>query len=120
MKRNQDQFTSTKFIGTFILNQDMIACLIDKTMIVQIGQWVRFDGQNHQIIGVSYFGVSLKRGEFIQLVTVENSHPYYRVITDYSLPPRPPSLPLYAQSTPSLPLIALAGAVLLLLLTLIY
>jgi hypothetical protein len=71
MKSNQDQFTSTKFIGTFILNQDLIACLIDKSMVVQLGQWVRFNGENHQIIGVSYFGISLRKGEFVQLVTVE-------------------------------------------------
>ena len=121
MKSNQDQFTSTKFIGAFVLNQDLVACLINKSMIVQRGQWTMLNGKNCQIIDVVSNGIWIKAKGQIRFVTVENSHPHYGIDTNYY------SLPSYASNqfgqmidAINLPLLALAGGVALLLLTLIY
>ena len=123
MKSTHDQFTSNKFFNNFVLNQDMVECLINKSLIVQNGQWVSFNGKNHQIVGVSSHGIWLKRKGSFQFVTVESAHPHYGIDTN-TPPPRPPapfSNPLYdLVESINLPLLALAGGVALLLLTLIY
>ena len=127
MKRNFDQFTSTKFINNFWLNQDMVECLISKALIVQNGQWVSFKCQNFQIVGVSSSGVSLKRNGAVQTITVESAHPWHGLETNYSKSSHPLTRGEYASNqfgemidAINLPLLALSGGVLLLLLTLIY
>ena len=127
MKSNQDQFTSTKFINNFWLNQDMVECLISKSLIVQNGQWVSFKCQNFQIVGVSSSGVYLKRNGVVQVITVESAHPWHGIDTNYSKSFPSPTRGEYASNqfnqvieSINLPLLALAGGVALLLITLIY
>jgi len=106
----KDQFTSTKFMGAFVLNQDMVECLISKSMIVQRGQWIMFNGKNSQILDVVATGIWIKTKGQIRFVSVESAHPHYGINTNYE----------EVVSSLSLPLVGLAGGVALLLLTLIY
>ena len=121
-----------KFQKTIVLTRLLVIKLMHESSLnlhvphtYQIGQWVRFLGKLGQIELISTSGVDVRfRSEneiTIKLIRPESFPSFLPPIPAPPAPPAPFSSPLYDMiEAINLPLVALAGGVLLLLLTLIY